>query len=115
IDTVHLGTSRPSMEMTLVARAGLDLWAFNPRVQAWRHLRTAAPATTFMGNNSALVLQDGTNAYGFSAWNDRWATQSLGGAVTASSAQVQAAYLRTDARVHVYSGMGQLVTSHDYP
>ncbi len=115
IDAVHVGTSNPQLQMTVVARAGLDLWAFNSRVQAWRHTTTNAPATTFAGNNTALVLHDGATAYGYSSWQDRWTAQALQGPVGLTRAQVQSAYIQDAAAVHAYSGMGQLSTSLDYP
>ncbi len=115
IDTVFLGTSRPLLEMTVVAKSGNQLWAFNSRTQAWRATTTSAPATMFQGNNTALILSDGSRAYGFSSWSDRWSSVPLAGPVVRSSAQVQSAYVDDGTSVHAYSGIGETSTSHDYP
>jgi len=115
IDYVHVGSNRPNMEQTLVAQAGTSLWAFNPRMKAWRMTTTESPITTFQGNSAALITMDGSRAYGFSNWSDRWSVTTLNGPVVGSQAQVQSAYVQDTTSVHAYAGIGQLSTSHDYP
>jgi hypothetical protein len=115
IDQVFVGTNRPLLEMTLVARAGLNLWAFNPRTMAWRAATTATPATTFLGNNSALILTDSKKAYGFGHWTDRWSAVDLSGPVVRSGIQVQSGYVDDGTWLHAFTAIGQVSTSHDYP
>lgn len=115
IDEVFVGTNNPKLEQTFLARSGLHIWAFNPRTDKWREVVTAAPATAFSGNSSALIAMDGVKAYGFSNWSDRWSVEPLAGPPVKYATQVQSAWVDDGASVHVYSAVGQMSTSNDYP
>lgn len=115
LDKVHVGSSRANMFHTIVAQAGTSLWAFNERTRAWRMTTTSSPVTTFQGQNTALITIDGSRAYGFSNWSDRWASTTLNGTVVGSQIQPQSGYVQDATSVHVFAGVGQLSTSHDYP
>lgn len=111
------GASPPQLAETFVAQGGNTLYAFNPLTEAWRSVATNAPASLRRAHHHVILCGDGTQAYAFSNWTDRWATAPVALPLNSSNSntQVQAAYARDAANVYAYSGVGQLGLMPEFP
>ncbi len=115
IDTVVVGSCPPGTPETIFLRSGNTLLTFNPRTEAWRSVTTMQPATLVRAHYQAILAQDGSNAYAFSIWNDRWSVEPLATGYVGGTAQVQAAYVNDGTWIHAYGGFGQLSLLGEYP
>jgi hypothetical protein len=100
-----------------IARIGTTLKTFNSNTNAFRTQITNAPATLAnLHDNAHVVIDgDGSAAYGFSNFLDRWATVQLAGPVVQYGADKQAAFVNDGISIHGYGGIGQTSNVNEYP
>ena len=115
MDTVVPGTSPPNLAETFFARCGTTIYTFNPRTEAWRTATTTAPATLVRAHHAVVLAQDGTSAYGFSIWDDRWTSIALLAPYANGGGQVQAAWVTDGLGVYAYGGVGQMAMITEFP
>jgi hypothetical protein len=100
-----------------IARIGTTLKTFNANTSAFRSQVTNAPVTlaNLHDNTHVLIDGDGTAAYGFSNFLDRWAAVQLAGPVVQYGADKQAAFVNDGISIHAYGGIGQTSNVNEYP
>lgn len=116
--TVYNFNTPQGLSEIICARNGNKFHLFNPRSDIWRDLTIESPSPTAVaGHLSSMLVVDGTKAYGFGIYNDRWTHEDLLATPLASNvkAQVCSGSVYDGSALHVYSALGQLTTNGEYP
>lgn len=100
-----------------LARTGTTLLSFNPNTASFSSVTTNAPVTQVnMHDNTHVAIDgDGSAAYAFSHFTNRWASVQLNGPVTQYGADKQAAFVNDGLSIHAFGGVGQTSNVNEYP
>jgi hypothetical protein len=91
---------------------GIDV--FDPRYSRWERTNTG-PSPTFGVHRLVGIGQDGTNAYGFSLWANKWESVSMQGAFTAVNVNSSIGYVTTATHFYTYTATGSMSTFARFP
>lgn len=98
-----------------VAADGTNLLTFSSLSGHWRTIVADHNILTFKGHWGSAILEDGSNAYAYGEFNDRWSVIPLSAGSNGLGAQVESAYVLSGNDLIAYTAFGQLMTTADYP